>query len=47
LHISPVLPGNGGCFDAELEIAFDGGANGSLQISMFDCTVSGGPALLI
>ena len=44
LHIPPVLPGNGGFFDADLEIQFAGGANGGWQIPMFDCTVTGGPA---
>jgi hypothetical protein len=44
LHLSPVLPGLGGFFDADLEIAFAGGANGNWQIPMFDCTVTGGPA---
>ena len=46
LHLSPVLPGQGGFFDADLEIAFAGGANGGWQIPMFDCTVTGGPAAL-
>jgi hypothetical protein len=44
LHTPPVLPGNGGFFDADLEVELAGGANGGLQISMFDCTVTGGPA---
>ncbi len=40
-HLStpPVLPPVGGYFDADLEIAFAGGANGSWQIPMTDCTV--------
>lgn len=46
LHIPPVLPGNGGFFDADLEILFSGGALGSWQIPAFDCTVVGGPAAL-
>jgi hypothetical protein len=46
LHVAPVLPGNGGFFDADLEISFAGGVNGSWQIPMFDCTVTGGPAAL-
>jgi hypothetical protein len=41
-----VLPGDGGFFDGVLEIELAGGANGSLQIEMFDGTVTGGPALL-
>jgi hypothetical protein len=44
LHIPPVLPGGGGFFDADLEIAFAVG--GEWQIPMFDCTVTGGPAWL-
>ena len=35
-----VLPGNGGFFDADLDIEFAGGANGAWQIPMFDCTVA-------
>lgn len=46
VHMPRVLPGGGGFFDADLEVAFAGGANGELQIPMFDCTVSGGPQLL-
>jgi len=44
LHIPPVLPGNGGFFDADLEILFAGGTAGGWQIPMFDCSVTGGPA---
>jgi len=40
LNIPPVLPGNGGFFDADLDIEFAGGANGAWQIPMFDCTVA-------
>ena len=47
LSIPPVLPGGGGFFDADLEIAFAGGSLGSWQIPMFDCTVTGGPASLV
>jgi hypothetical protein len=39
VHVPPVLPARGGFFDADLEIAFAGGANGSWQIPMFDCRV--------
>jgi len=46
LHTAPVLPGNGGFFDADLEIAFAGGAEGEFQIPMLDCTVTGGPQWL-
>jgi hypothetical protein len=46
LHMPGVLPGGGGYFDAYLEILFAGGANGSWQIPMFDCTVTRGPAYL-
>ncbi len=46
LNLPPVLPGNGGFFDADLEIDFAGGADGNWQIPMFDCTVTGGPARL-
>ena len=46
LHLPPVLPGAGGFFDALLEIEYAGGANGSLQIPMTDCTVTGGPPAL-
>jgi hypothetical protein len=46
LHVAAVLPGNGGYFDADLEVGFAGGTNGSLQIPMFDCTVTGGPPRL-
>ncbi|MFZ0160555.1 MAG: hypothetical protein WAL50_16125 [Kineosporiaceae bacterium] len=44
LHLSvpPVLPGNGGFFDADLEESQVSG----LQLPMFDCTVTGGPARL-
>lgn len=46
LHIPPVLPGQGGYFDADLEILYNGGQAGSNVVSMFDCTVTGGsPAL--
>jgi hypothetical protein len=44
LNSPGVLPGNGGFFDADLEILYAGGVSGSLQIQMFDCTVTGGPA---
>ncbi len=44
LHLAPVLPGNGGFFDAELDIEFARGTAGAWQIPMFDCTVTGGPA---
>ena len=44
LNIPEVLPGAGGFFDADLDIEFAGGVNGALQIPMFDCTVTGGPA---
>ena len=40
LHLPPVLPGAGGFHDADLEILFAGGVNGSWQIPMFDCTVN-------
>ena len=46
LHLPPVLPGNGGFHDADLEILFAGGTAGGWQIPMFDCTVTGGPAFL-
>jgi len=46
LNLPPVLPGAGGFVDADLDIEFAGGANGSWQIPMFDCTVTGGPARL-
>jgi hypothetical protein len=46
LNLPPVLPGAGGYFDADLEIQFAGGAWGGLQIPMFDCTITGGPARL-
>jgi hypothetical protein len=42
LHVAPVLPGAGGFFDALLEVGFAGGVNGSAQVPMFDCTVTGG-----
>ncbi len=42
LHLPPVLPGRGGFTDADLVIQWAGGANGSLQIPMFDCRISGG-----
>ena len=42
LHLPPVLPGAGGFHDADLEILFAGGTNGSWQIPMFDCTITGG-----
>jgi hypothetical protein len=40
LNLPPVLPGNGGYFDADMEIQFAGGANGGWQIPMFDCSVN-------
>ena len=40
LNVPPVLPPIGGYFDADLDIEFAGGANGSWQIPMFDCTVA-------
>ena len=40
LNLPPVLPGNGGFVDADLDIEFAGGTNGSWQIPMFDCTVA-------
>lgn len=40
LSLPPVLPGVGGYFDADLDIEFAGGANGSWQIPMFDCAVN-------
>jgi len=46
LNLPPVLPGGGGYVDADLEVLLAGGANGSLQIPMFDCTVTGGPTQL-
>ena len=46
LNLPPVLPGAGGFVDADLDIEFAGGAIGSWQIPMFDCTVTGGPARL-
>lgn len=36
--IPPVLPGQGGYFDADLQILYNGGLNGNIQIPMFDCT---------
>jgi hypothetical protein len=39
LHAPPVLPPAGGFFDADLQIAFAGGADGEWQIPMLDCTV--------
>ena len=46
MSMPAVLPGAGGFFDADLDQEFAGGLNGGLQISMFDCTVTGGrPAL--
>ncbi len=41
LSIPPVLPGDGGFFDADLDLEIAGGSNGAWQIPMFDCTVSG------
>lgn len=41
LSIPPVLPGGGGFFDADLEIRYAGGANGSVDVVMTNCTVSG------
>jgi hypothetical protein len=46
LHLPPVLPGGGGFFDADLQIDFAGGVNGSWQIPMFDGTITGGPGYL-
>ncbi|MEZ5094707.1 MAG: hypothetical protein R2731_00345 [Nocardioides sp.] len=40
LSTPPVLPGAGGFFDADLDIELAGGANGALQIPMFDCTMA-------
>ena len=42
LHLPAVLSGRGGFTDADLVIQWAGGANGSLQIPMFDCRISGG-----
>jgi hypothetical protein len=42
LSIPPVLPGHGGYFGADLEILYNGGQDGSNDIAMFDCTVTGG-----
>jgi len=47
LSIPPVLPGAGGFFDADLEQFYAGGANGSAQIPMFDCTVTGGSTIKV
>lgn len=41
LSSPPVLPGGGGFFDADLEILFGGGVNGSIDVIMTDCTVTG------
>lgn len=46
LSIPPVLPGQGGYFDADLEILYNGGQDGSNQLPMFDCTVTGGSPVL-
>lgn len=46
LDIPPVLPGQGGYFDADLEVLYNGGLDGANQIPMFDCTVTGGPPSL-
>jgi hypothetical protein len=43
LHAPAILPASGGFFDADLDVEFAGGSLGGLQISMFDCTVTGGP----
>jgi len=40
LHVPPVLPGKGGYFDGFLEIQYDGGAAGSWQVVLTDCTVA-------
>jgi len=43
-HLSTpkVLPGGGGYFDADLEVLYAGGVNGSNAIPMMFCTVTGG-----
>lgn len=41
LSTPPVLPGGGGYFDADLEVLYAGGANGSNVLSMTNCTVLG------
>jgi hypothetical protein len=40
LNLPAVLPPAGGYFDADLDIEFAGGVDGSWQIPMFDCTVA-------
>ncbi len=40
LHVAPVLPPRGGYFDPDLEVLLNGGADGSLQLLAFDCSVS-------
>lgn len=47
LHIPPVLPGAGGFFDAQLEVLYNKGLDGGIQIPMTDCTVAGGPPSLV
>ena len=41
LSTPPVLPGGGGFFDADLEVLYAGGANGSNVLTMTNCTVAG------
>lgn len=44
LNVSPVLPGGGGSFNADLEVLYAGGVNGSIVATMVNCTVTG-PAM--